>query len=73
MEGRVSILFGCIRGSRTVSFCFSSRHVARYAPLWKIITYGTIAANPSQANLKNQPKMSLEKNHVPLQIVAVFT
>ena len=73
MEGRVSILLGCICASRTVSFCFSFSHIARYAPSWKIITYGTIAANPSQANLKNLPKMSLEKNHVPLQIVVVLT
>ena len=35
MEGRVSILLGCIHASRAVSFCFSFSHVARYAPLWK--------------------------------------
>ena len=51
MEDRVSILLGCIRASRTVSFCFSFSHVARYAPSWKTKTYGTIAANPSQTNL----------------------
>ena len=51
MKGRASILLGCIRASRTVSFCFSSSHVARYVLSWKTKTYGTIAANPSQANL----------------------
>ena len=50
-ESRVSMLLGCIRASRTVSFCFSFSHVARYAPLWKTKTSGTIATNPSQANL----------------------
>ena len=35
MEGRVSILLGCLHVSRTVSFCFSFSHVARYAPSWK--------------------------------------
>ena len=47
MEGRASILLGCIRVSRIVSFCFSFSHVARYVPSWKTKTYGTIAANPS--------------------------
>ena len=72
MEGRVSILLGCLRGSRTVSFCFSLKS---RSPLRSFMekTYGTIAENPSQANLKNLPKMFLEKNHVPLQIVAVLT
>ena len=32
-------------------FCFSFGHVARYAPSRKAKTYGTIAANTSQANL----------------------
>ena len=35
MEGRVSILLGSLHASRTVSFCFSFSHVARYAPSWK--------------------------------------
>ena len=51
MEGRVSILLGCLHASRTVSFCFAFSHVARYAPSWKTKNYGTIAANASQANL----------------------
>ena len=51
MEGRVSLLLGCLHASRAVSFCFSFSHVVRYAPLWKTKTSGTIAANPSQANL----------------------
>ena len=32
MEGRFSFLLGCLPDSRTVSFCFSFGHVARYAP-----------------------------------------
>ena len=51
MEGSISILLGCLYASRTVSFCFSFGHVARYAPSRKAKTYGTIAANTSQANL----------------------
>ena len=51
MGGRVSILLGCLHASRAVSFCFSFSHVARYAPSCKTKTYGTIAANTSQANL----------------------
>ena len=51
MEGRVSISLGCLHASRTVSFCFSFGHVARYAPSRKAKTYGTIAVNTSQANL----------------------
>ena len=54
MEGSVSILLGCVgitSASRTVSFCFSFGHVARYAPSQKTKTYGTIAENSSQANL----------------------
>ena len=51
MEGRVSLLLGCLHASRAVSFCFSFSHVVRYAPLWKTKTSGTIAANPSQAKL----------------------
>ena len=46
MEGSVSILLGCVgitSASRTVSFCFSFGHVARYAPSRKAKTYGTIA------------------------------
>ena len=56
MEGSVSILLGCIgitSASRTVSFCFSFSHVARYAPLWKTKNNGTIAANPSQTNIES--------------------
>ena len=41
--------------SRTSGFYFSFIHVARYAPSWKTNTYGTIAANSSQANLYNLP------------------
>ena len=51
MEGSVSILLGCLYASRTVSFCFSFGHVARYVPSRKAKTYGTIAENSSQANL----------------------
>ena len=51
MEDRASILLGYIRASRTVSFCFSFGHVARYAPSRKTKIYGTIAENSSQANL----------------------
>ena len=51
MEGRVSLLLGCLHASRTVGFCFSFSHVVLYAPSWKTNTYGTIAANLSQANL----------------------
>ena len=51
MEGRVSIWLGCLSASRTVSFCFSFSHVARYAPSCKAKTSGTIGKNPSQANL----------------------
>ena len=51
MDGSVSILLGCLFASRTVSFCFSFGHVARYAPSQKSKTYGTIAENSSQANL----------------------
>ena len=51
MEGRVSLLLGYLHASRTVGFCFSFSHVVLYAPSWKTNTYGTIAANPSQANL----------------------
>ena len=50
-KGRVSILLGCLYVFRAVSFCFSFSHVARYAPSRKAKTYGTIAANTSQANL----------------------
>ena len=32
MEGRFPFLLGCLPDSRTVSFCFSFGHVARYAP-----------------------------------------
>ena len=56
MEGRVSILLGCIRASRTVSFCFSFSHVARYATSCTTKTSDTIGKNPSQANLLNLPK-----------------
>ena len=51
MEGSVFILLGCLSDSRTVSFCFSFGHVARYAPSQKTKTYGTIAENSSQTNL----------------------
>ena len=51
MEGRGAFLLGSLPDSRAVSFCFSFGHVARYAPLWKTKTYGTIAENSSQANL----------------------
>ena len=51
MEGRVSLLLGCLHASRTIGFCFSFSHVVRYAPSWKTKAYGTIAANLSQANL----------------------
>ena len=39
MEGSVSILLGCLFASRTVSFCFSIGHVARYAPSQKTNYY----------------------------------
>ena len=55
MEGSVSILLGYLFASRTVSFCFSFGHVARYAPSQKTKAYGTIAENSSQANLQNLP------------------
>ena len=50
MEGRVTLLLGCLRASRIVSFVFI-QSVARYTPSYKTKNYGTIAANPSQANL----------------------
>ena len=50
MEGRVSML-GCLSSSRTVSFCFSFGHVARYAPSRKAKAYCTIAEDSSQTNL----------------------
>ena len=69
MEGSVSILLGCLSVSRTVSFCFSFGHVARYAPSQKSKTYGTIAENSSQANLYNLPK---DKHQKPRQLAAVL-
>ena len=51
LEGSISIWLGCLSASRTISFCFSFSHVARYAPSWKTKTYGTIGKNSSQANL----------------------
>ena len=51
MEGGFPFLLGCLPDSRTVSYCFSFGHVARYASSWKTKTYGTIAENSSQANL----------------------
>ena len=57
MEGSISILLGCLFASRTVSFCFSFGHVARYAPSQKTKTYGTIAKNSSQANYRTYLKI----------------
>ena len=65
MEGRFSILLGCLSDSRTVSFCFSFGHVARYAPSRKTKTYGTIAENSSQANLYNLPYLSFNGLFAP--------
>lgn len=51
LEFWIIIRLGCLSASRTVSFCFSFGHVARYAPSQKTKTYGRIAENASQANL----------------------
>ena len=51
MEGKVSILLGCLHASRTVSYCFSLMSRSPLRSIMKNKIYGTIAANPSQANL----------------------
>ena len=60
MEGRVSILLGSLHASRTVSFCFSFSHVARYAPSWKtkvttqvvVCWLGILVGAPRRGNLR---------------------
>ena len=49
MEGRVSILLGCLHASRNASCGFSFSCAARYAAFRK--TYGAKTANTSQAKL----------------------
>ena len=59
IQSRFPFLLGCLSYSRTMSFCFSFGHVARYdSPLRSFIEnqiYGTIAANTSQGNLQHPP------------------
>ena len=59
MQGRFPFLLRYLSDSRTISFCFSFGHVARYdSPLRSFIEnqiYGTIAANTSQGNLQHPP------------------
>ena len=59
IQSRFPFLLGCLSYSRTMSFCFSFGHVARYdSPLRSFIEnqiYGTIAANTLQGNLQHPP------------------